>query len=181
MIITLVRHGEVDAKFKGRYNGHNNISLSLHGKNQAKILGKQLQTMNFDKIYCSDLKRATQTLQEFHLSTTTIFTDRIREKSWGIHEGKSFQEIEAMGIKYKNFTQWIKALDGEDSGVYKEKIKRYFYDVIAKDEAENILVVTHGGVISTLLSIVKNISLEEAFSQTPEYTSLTKLDIILND
>jgi len=178
MIITLVRHGEVEEAFKGKYNGHSDIALSPYGKAQAKELGEKLQKEKFDKIYCSDLRRARETLKELNLNAKTIFSEKLREKSWGIHEGKSFKEIEAMGIKYKNFTQWIEDLDGEDSTLYKERIREYFYEVIAKDNAQNVLVVTHAGVIATLLSVVKNISLEEAFNTKIEYTSLIKLEIV---
>lgn len=177
MIITLVRHAEVEEQYKGCYNGHLDISLSSNGKRQAKKLGHKLQKLNFDKIYCSDLKRAKETLDEFKLNASTTYTDALREKSWGIHEGKSFQEIETMGIKYENFTQWINALDGEDVTLYTKKIKNYFYDEIAKESSKNILVVTHAGVIKTLLSIVNNLSLEEAFSTQLEYGSTLKLDI----
>ncbi len=175
MTITLVRHGEVEEAFRGKYNGHSDIALSLYGKSQAKELGKKLQKEKFDKIYCSDLRRTRETLKEFSLKLPTIFTRKLREKSWGIHEGKSFEEIEAMGIKYRNFMQWIEDLDGEDSTLYKERIREYFYEVIAKDNAQNILVVTHAGVISTLLSIVNRCSLEEAFNTKIEYASLTKI------
>lgn len=177
MKITLVRHGEVKEKFKGRYNGHNDIGLSAEGKRQAKTLGIKLQSMNFDKVYCSDLRRAKETLKELNLNATTIFSDQIREKSWGIHEGKSFEEIEAMGLKYNNFEQWINELDGEDVQEYTQKIKDYFYDVIAKDNSQNILVVTHAGVIKTLLSIVKCISLEEAFCVEICYSSTIELKL----
>jgi len=178
MIITLVRHGEVEEAFKGRYNGHSDISLSTHGREEARKLGKKLQKEGFDKIYCSDLKRAKETLKEFKLNLPTLFSESLREKSWGIHEGKSFEEIEATGIKYKNFTQWIDALDGEDSTTYKERIKKYFYEVITKERSQNILVITHAGVIATLLSIVKNISIEEALNTRIEYTSLVKVEIL---
>jgi broad specificity phosphatase PhoE len=177
MIITLVRHAKVEEEYQGKYNGHLDISLSQEGKRQAKELGLKLQKLHFDKVYCSDLKRAKETLREFHLNATTTFTNIIREKSWGIHEGKSFQEIEETGLKYVNFEQWIDALDGENPSIYKEKIRKYFYDVIAKQNAKNILIVTHGGVISTIFSIVKNISLEEAFSQTLEYGGITTLEL----
>jgi broad specificity phosphatase PhoE len=177
MTITLVRHGEVEEAFKGKYNGHSDIALSPYGKSQAKELGKKLQKENFDKIYCSDLRRTRETLKELNLNTKTIFSEKLREKSWGIHEGKSFDEIEAMGIKYRNFTQWIEDLDGEDATLYKERIREYFYGVIAKEKAQNILVVTHAGVISTLLSIVNKCSLEEAFNTKIEYTSTVKINL----
>jgi len=176
VIITLVRHGEVLEEYQGKYNGHIDIGLSVNGKLQAKELGKKLKDRDFDRVYCSDLLRARETLQAFELDLEVSYTKELREKSWGRHEGKSFDEIQKEGIEYENFEQWIRALDGEDIDEYKEKIKHYFYKTLLKQESKNILVVTHAGVIKTILHLTKNISLEEAFSIKLEYSSCISLD-----
>ena len=176
MIITLVRHSEVIKEYQGKYNGHIDISLSEKGKEDAKELAKKLQNIEFDKIYCSDLLRARETLEAFNHTLTSIYTKELREKSWGRHEGKSFEEIYTQGIEYINFEQWISALDGEDFSIYQERVQKYFYETIFKEDAKNILVVTHSGVIKTLLSIVKNIPLEEAFTTELPYSSYITLD-----
>ena len=170
MRITLVRHAEVIQEYQGKYNGHIDIALSENGKLQAKTLAKELSSQIFDKVYSSDLLRAKETLNAFDIKIEPIYTKRLREKSWGRHEGKSFKEIEEEGIKYENFEQWIEALDGEDMQEYIQNIKEYFYETIFKQKAEDILVVTHSGVIKTLLSIIKNISLQEAFSMQLPYS-----------
>ena len=178
MIITLVRHAEVIKEYQGKYNGHIDIPLSPNGIVQAKELAKKLQDEKFDKIYCSDLLRAKQTLKEFTYDVIPIYTDQLREKSWGIHEGKSFQEIQDMGIEYENFEQWISALDGEDIKSYLEKIELYFKEIIFKQKEKNILVVTHSGVIKTLISILDKCSLEEAFKIEFPYSSYKRLETI---
>jgi len=177
MTITLVRHAQVAKEYQGKYNGLIDISLSQEGLVEAKKLGKTLRKRAFDKVYCSHLKRARETLAAFTLNLPTIYSKEICEKSWGIHEGKSFTELEAMGLRYENFEQWVEALDGERYKAYKERIKNYFYSVIKQDDAENILVITHAGVIKTLLSIVKEISLEEAFSTQLPYASTIKIKL----
>jgi len=176
MKITLVRHAQVEEAYQGKYNGHNDISLSPEGFEQAKLLGKKLQALEFDKIYCSDLRRTRETLDAFELNLPTTFTPELREKSWGIHEGKSFEEIEATGIKYKNFAQWLDALDGEEYQTYQERIKEYFYEVLAKESVKSTLVVTHAGVIKTLLGILHHLSLEESFALKVEYGDVVVLD-----
>ncbi len=178
MKITLVRHAEVAEEYQGRYNGHIDISLSKKGKEDAKGLAKKLKHIAFDKVYCSDLLRAKETLSAFNVDKEIIYTERLREKSWGRHEGKSFHEIVESGIEYKNFEQWINALGGEDIENYTQRLKEYFYETILKQNVENILIVTHSGVIKTLLSIIKNISLEEAFSTELPYSSFITLDTI---
>jgi len=171
MKIFLVRHAEVIEEFIGKYNGHIDIPLSINGKRQAKELGKNLKTIKFDRIYCSDLLRAKQTLQQFELNQEIIYSKKLREKSWGIHEGMSFEEIEKSGIKYENFKQWISALDGEGIESYTHSLEKYFKEIILQDKSENILIVTHAGVIRTLLSVIQKIPLEESFKTKLSYSS----------
>jgi len=174
--ITLLRHCEVVEEYRGKYNGHIDIALSEKGKKDAQNLAKEFQNQHFDLIYCSDLLRAKETLQALQLQLPTIYTDTLREKSWGRHEGKSFEEINEEGIEYKDFHQWINALDGEDIESYKRRVENYFSQTICKSDAQNILLVTHSGFIKTLLSITKNISLEEAFTIPLSYGSSIVLD-----
>jgi len=177
MKITLVRHSEVIESYQHCYNGLIDIGLSLNGKQQAKKIAEELNNIIFEKVYCSDLKRAKQTLDMFSLNLEPIYTKELREKSWGIHEGKSFEEIEKSGIKYENFYQWITALDGENIQNYIKRIERYFKEIIFKQDCENILIITHSGVIKTLLSIMNGIELEEAFSNSLPYSSYITLEI----
>jgi len=171
MKITLVRHAEVIEEYIGKYNGHIDIPISENGKQQAKELAEKLSHIKFDKIYCSDLLRAKQTLEQFKLNQEVIYSDQLREKSWGKDEGKSFDDIIADGREYKNFEQWIDVLDGESITDYKNKIENYFNNIIFKNKKNNILVITHSGVIKTLLSVLNNSSLEESFKISLPYAN----------
>jgi broad specificity phosphatase PhoE len=176
--ITLVRHGEVDEKYHGCYNGHNDIGVSKNGELQAQELAKKLDALKFDAVWCSDLRRAKETLKHSLHVKEAIFTDRLREKSWGKHEGLKFDEIIAhKEIEYREFLQWINALDGEPYKDYVRRIEEFFLEFLPSLQKENILVVTHAGVIRVLISIIKNIPLEEAFGIKVEHVSLTLLEI----
>lgn len=171
MRITLVRHAEVEEKYKNKYNGHNDIGLSSRGVCQAKELCKNLNNLEFDTVFCSDLKRAKETIKD--LDKEIIYTTKLREKSWGRHEGLSFDEIITLDeISYINFLQWINDLDGEDYISYIARIKEFFFTFLPSLNKDNILIITHAGVIRTLLSIIKNISLEDAFSIKIDYGEL---------
>ncbi len=176
MKIILIRHGEVDKPYIGKYNGHNDIGLSKKGKEEAQKLAKFFRCKKFDLVYCSDLRRAKETLYPFIQAHNAVFTSKLREKSWGRHEGMSFGEITAQGIEYKNFAQWLEALDGEGYQKYIQRVKAFFFDELATQEADNILVVTHSGFIKVLMAIVNKVSLEEAFSVALPYTSYTVYD-----
>jgi len=171
MNLTLVRHAEVQEQYKNKYNGHNDISLSYNGKEQAKKLCEELNKLKFDIVFCSDLRRAKETASE--LKHKIIYTDKLREKSWGKHEGLSFEEIINQNeIKYENFIQWINALDGEDYQVYTLAIKEFFFEYLPSLEKQNILIITHAGVIRILQTMLYNKTLEDVFSKKIKYGEL---------
>ena len=177
MKITLVRHTEVDEKYHKKYNGHIDIGLSKLGEEQAQKLADFFYMDKFDLVYCSDLKRARDTLKPFNQEKQAIYTEKLREKFWGKHEGLSFDEIIAQEeIVYEEFTQWINALDGEEYEPYINRVREFFLEYLISLGTENILVVTHGGVIRVLISIVKNLSLEEAFSISVPYSAYIIFD-----
>ena len=177
MVITLVRHTEVIEEFAQKYNGHIDIPLSKKGIEDAKKLSYKLNKKSFKKVYCSDLLRTKETLKYINIDAEVIYTKELREKSWGKYEGKSFIDIQNDGIKYKNFYQWIEDIGGEDIALFKMRVERYFKDIILKENEQNILVVTHSGVIKTLLGILNNLTLEEAFSINLKYGDFVEIDM----
>ncbi|NPA66014.1 MAG: histidine phosphatase family protein [Epsilonproteobacteria bacterium] len=176
MKIYFVRHSEVIEPYQGKYNGHIDIELSIKGKKDAFELEKKLLHVKFQKVFCSDLLRAKQTLQMMQIDAPVVYTKALREKSWGRHEGKSFEQITQEGIVYKNFLQWIEALDGEDMHTYMQRVQDYFHQEILTCKAENVLVVTHAGVIKTLISIEEQIPLEKAFGISLGYSEYLVYD-----
>jgi len=180
MKITLVRHTEVDEKYHKKYNGHIDIGLSKRGQTQSQQLANYFADKEFDLVYCSDLKRAKDTLSVFRQVKDAIYTSKLREKSWGRHEGLGFDEIIAQNeIEYENFEQWIQALDGEPYEEYIKRIRAFFFGFLPTQQAENILIVTHAGVIRVLMALVQGISLEDAFCIDVPYSAYVIYDIKL--
>ena len=177
MKITLVRHGEVDEAYHSCYNGHIDISLSKKGHEQAKALAEHFQFEEFDAVFCSDLKRCKETLEAFTLQSRPVFTKALREKSWGRHEGMSYDEIvQKEEFNYENFEQWVSALDGEAYEEYIQRVKNFFTGFLPANPYENILIITHAGVVRVLMHILQGISLEEAFSTKFSYANYLVLE-----
>ena len=175
MPITLARHAEVEEAYRGKYNGHIDIGLSARGKEQAKELAKKLKSEKYDVIYCSDLKRARETLAAFSYEVPPVFTKELREKSWGKYEGKSFEEIEAEGILYENFEQWIEALDGERVEEFQKRVLAYFKNIEQESKDKNILLITHAGVIQMIVNRFENSSLEQLFTKSLKYGEFIRI------
>jgi broad specificity phosphatase PhoE len=112
------------------------------------------------------------------LDITPQYTKALREKSWGEHEGMSFDEICKTGLKYESFEQWIEDLRGESIAEFKKRVFDFF-DYIYTLEYKHILIVTHSGVIKTFISNIENISLKKAFSTQVPYGFAKTYDIII--
>ena len=178
MRVTLIRHGAVEERYAGCYNGHLDIALSTSGREQALRLAAHFANASFDAVYCSDLKRARQTLEPFALTAEPRFTPSLREKSWGRHEGKRFEEIVAEeGLVYESFRQWIAALDGEAPEAYIERVRHFFTEFLPKEPHRNVLVVTHAGVVRTLMHLLNAIPLEAAFATPFPCGACVELDL----
>jgi len=80
MKITLVRHGEVEEKYIGCYNGHIDIGLSAKGYEDAKKLNEYFNENDFDAIFCSNLIRTKETLKQFIKSDNVIYTKELHSK-----------------------------------------------------------------------------------------------------
>ena len=175
--VYLFRHAAVEKTYQGSYNGHIDIDASQEGLREAKKNFKAIDSIPFDAVFCSTLKRARQTLSVLDIRQNVFFKEELKEKSWGRHEGKSYDEIVALeGKSYENFSQWLEVLDGEPFGLFRDRIK-LFVDTLCSQEYENILIVTHAGVINTMMHIVEGLSLESAFQSSVSYGSYYLLAI----
>lgn len=172
MQITLVRHAEIEERYHRCYNGAIDIDLSEKGVMQSKELAKYLDTQSYDAVFCSDLIRAKKTLEHSIHTKDAIYTSLLREKSWGKHEGLGFDAIIAQGeIEYLDFMQWIQALDGEPYSEYIQRIKDFFFEYLPSQNKQNVLIITHAGVIRVLIALVQELSLEDAFCISVDYSS----------
>ena len=181
MRLTLVRHGEVEERYLGCYNGHIDIGLSPRGEREAKALAAHFKGRTFDAVYCSDLLRARGTLDAFKLNVTPHFSDALREKSWGRHEGMNYGDIcMREKIVFTHFEEWISFLDGETHDDFAERVRRFFLEELAVEPHDEVLVMTHAGVIRTLYAMTQSLSLEAAFSLPFPYGAYVTYDLETN-
>ncbi len=170
-----MRHASVDERYAGCYNGHIDIPLSRYGKEQAAKAADAIRNISFDAVYCSDLTRCVDSAKPLGLENI-VYDERLREKSWGRAEGMKYDDICAeFGIKYENFGQFIDAVGGESLDEFSRRINSFF-DELRRRPFKNTLVITHGGVIKTLLMTEKELTLEEAFGIDIPYAGITIIE-----
>ncbi len=93
--IIAVRHGETSWNVDSRIQGQTDIDLNDTGRWQASRVGAALKGEKISAVYSSDLGRAHQTAQPIAEAAgiPVIPNEGLRERSFGIFEGKTFDEI----------------------------------------------------------------------------------------
>lgn len=90
--VTLIRHGATDWSIKGKHAGRTDLALTPRGIDQAKEARGKIAHIDFDRILCSPLQRATRTAQLLNVGAFTI-DERMTERHYGRFEGLTTEEI----------------------------------------------------------------------------------------
>jgi len=182
--IYIVRHGETDWNKVRRIQGHTDIPLNSEGESQALMLGNKFESINFSAIYSSDLSRAKRTAELIvnakRLPVTT--SELLRERFWGIIEGENIDELNQLyGDHMKNFLTMLdppkELLRPELATIetYKqtnERVMSYLSKLSEQHVEEEILVVSHSGVLKGLLMQLGGIHYGRCLIQNAGYLKL---------
>ncbi|MBC2851394.1 histidine phosphatase family protein [Cetobacterium sp. 8H] len=153
--IILVRHGETELNTAGIFFGVMDPELTEKGIEQAKRAKKILEDLEYHKIYTSDLKRAKETAEIINYKNIDmVLTEDLREINFGIFEGYKYEELlEKYPIEVKKSQEDWKNYNYE-TGESVLQLQKRAINFIEKelDLYKNTVLVTHWGVINTILS-----------------------------
>lgn len=182
MKLYFIRHGETYLNKYKKMQGWADAPLTPSGEEVAILTGKRLENIKFAGVYSSDLGRTIKTAQiilDHNKQKEDVETKSIRELRetfFGSFEGNNGLEVykqmaDNLGIpqedifkklSLKEIADEMKKVDPtEDTESYDEfwnrilsGLKLITSDVEEKDEEKNILVVTHGNVIRSIVNYV---------------------------
>ena len=158
MKLLLARHGETDWNARGHIQGVSDIELNEKGRAQARDLALHILESG-EKIsvcYTSPLRRARETAEIVcqALSLEPIQLEALREVSFGLWEGCSWEEVEAQWRacyeSYQHDRRSIRPPEGESYG---DLLDRVLPALEALEGAGDgtALVVCHSAVIKAVL------------------------------
>lgn len=152
--ICLVRHGETDWNAERRLQGHIDVPLNATGAAQARATAANLTEHEFSAVYTSDLRRARQTAAEAAraLALEPRPEPRLRERHYGHFQGLTYAEAQTRYPEgYRRFHErdpsYAFGEDGESLEEFAARIRAALETLAARHPGEQILVVTHGGVL----------------------------------
>ncbi|XP_054723114.1 fructose-2,6-bisphosphatase TIGAR-like [Uloborus diversus] len=132
--LTLIRHGETAHNKDNVIQGQLDVPLSQAGLKQAELLGVHLQYQQYSHVYASDLARAMQTAESIirqnkSFKAALLHDRRLRERKFGIVEGKSFKYLKDAAEKSKLNTGHYTPPGGETIQQVYERAVSFFHDL----------------------------------------------------
>lgn len=206
----LIRHGETEGAETRRYKGHLDVPLSDNGVQQMKRLAgfiagaglgacpgqphRIVPTKTLTAVYCSDLSRAIKSAEiiaEPH-GLKPVIIPGLRERSFGVWEGMSFDEIRQ---KWPDaFNSWAanplkySPMEGESTIEVRDRVMNTLNGILngrageekgpaASDGETNIAIVSHGGVNRVLICELLGIPLEDIFRVDQDFGCLNVIEL----
>ena len=155
--IHFIRNALTDEKTEGRYIGHTNVELSDEGRAQLAHMREELIYPPVDALFTSPLKRCTETAAILYPDNKPLLIEGFIEYNFGEFENKTADQLE----KYEEFPRWlagesgVKPPYGESNEEFAKRVCETFEKVaegLMKTGTTSAAIVTHGGVIMTLLA-----------------------------
>ena len=146
-----MRHGETEANRLSIVQGHNATPLSETGVQQAKTAAQAIALTPFSHIYCSDLVRTRQTVEQLVAlrgSDSVIYDARLREKGAGVAEGLKLSAFHKMQQDSGQNARTYKPEGGESWEEVRSRANSFYQhlqELMRQGVKGPVLVVTHGG------------------------------------
>lgn len=157
-IIHFIRHGAIDETLSGKYIGTTDVPLSDKGKMDLKKLDYEYRYPGTQVVFTSPLKRCTETCRILYPEQNPLSIANLSECNFGEWEGKTAEELK----NDPDFEKWlagdnsVKPPRGESNADFTRRICRMFESIVEgliKTGTTESVIVTHGGVIMTLLAV----------------------------
>lgn len=164
MKIFLIRHGETDWNYEMKVQGGgSDIPLNQKGIEQAKKTGERLKNEEIHLTYASPLNRAHETAKHInkHHEHDIILHDALIERKFGKLEGSNFKDLEDNMKRIFLLNEFDK-YEVERLEDFNKRLNEFWDDILSNHKGKNILIVSHSSVTKMLISIVKDIHINEA-------------------
>jgi 2,3-bisphosphoglycerate-dependent phosphoglycerate mutase len=161
--LLLVRHAETHDNVSLRLSGWTDTDLSERGEAQVRLLADHFTRAHghITALYTSSLTRARRTADAIGALTgqTPIVLEDLREMYFGELDGRSFEELRSAYARLLEQDEDAAVEDfvwpnGESRSGFTARVLRVIQAIARRHAGEAVGVVTHGGVIATLLAVI---------------------------
>jgi probable phosphoglycerate mutase len=183
--IVLIRHGETDWNRESRFQGHADTHLNEAGRAQAGALAHELTGERFAAVYSSPLKRSAETAEIIasSLGLEVQLDKALMEVDVGSWSGLTRSEIE---VRFpEGYARWLEYGHGWDDGeTYDElglRVVDGLREIGASHSDEQILAITHGGPIRSVLAAAEGVPFGKARRSIAVLENCATVRIVVRD
>lgn len=151
-MIYLIRHGETEANLRHLYCGSTDLPLSEQG--MLKLHRQKDFPISKTRFITSGMLRTEQTLNLLFGDVPHQKDSRFREIDFGIFEMHSYEELKST----PTYQKWITGNNeanvcpgGESGEQMRARALTAFSELATQAPSQNIVIVTHGGVIAAIM------------------------------
>ena len=182
-IIYMIRHAKSIANDNGMFGGITDYELSDEGLMQADALASRLKDYEFDKIYCSPLKRAIHTITPTaKLKNMDVnIVDDLREINVGTWEDILRDDLRKMypeENKYIDETEFYTGMIGQEETIdVANRMYNAILNIAKKNLGKSIIITSHVVAMRAFLCKILDIPLEQTKEKIGDLgnTSITKV------
>ncbi len=156
--IHLIRHAMTSESQEGKYIGHTDVPLSEAGVAQLESMKEEYIYPVADVVFSSPLSRCTDTARILYPEAQIVTIDELIEYNFGEFEGRTAEELHE---KEELFDDWLRGERdveppfGESNADFAKRVCTAFAAIaegVMKAGTEDTVIVTHGGVIMTIMA-----------------------------
>ena len=176
MKLTLVRHTSLQIA-AGICYGQSDVDVAASFADEARNTKQKIAHMHFDAVYSSPLQRCVKLALTLNLGNV-LQDERLKELNFGDWEMQAWDD---MPREY--FDEWAQDYanlappNGETFSQMQQRNIAFVDDMLVTSPQASICVVTHGGVVRSLLAHVLNMPLKGLFRFNIDYGSVTQIEI----
>ncbi len=178
MRLIVVRHTAVDVP-TGVCYGYLDVPLAQTSDVDILRVSDKLCAFTFDKVYSSPLSRCTILAELLSKGGGYITDDRLKELHFGDWEGLNWKDISDTQEAQFWFADWINGCcpGGESYQQLSKRVNELVNDIKLNHPHDTVLVVTHGGVIRALYSLLNKVDVQDVFNLKVEYGDSIEFNI----
>lgn len=157
-VIHFIRHGDISDTHKGKYIGTTDVTLSDEGRKKLIEYDSKYIYPGTQVVFTSPLKRCTETARILYPDQNPLVIDQLSECNFGEWENKTAEDLK----DNPDFEKWLagetdtKPPRGESGADFTRRVCLIFEQIVEgmmKTNHNEAVIITHGGVIMTLLSV----------------------------
>lgn len=152
--IVLVRHGQTEWSLSGQHTSVTDLPLTSTGEEEARDVGRALQSREFGLVLSSPRQRAFRSAQLAGYADVVQVEPNLVEWDYGAYEGMTTAQIvEQLGTRWDLWTDGVPP--GESPGETALEVQARARAVIARslpelDAGRNVLLIAHAHILRAI-------------------------------